>query len=176
MRIRLARRSDIPALASIASAAFLHEPIYDHLSPLRFQYPDHYHAFWVNIWRGKLASAGNAVFVAQTDASDEGEGEGGNRGEVVGFSTWYRTGSAEELLRWNTDSWPKRMGAQLHTQLDLLISKLNSCHRSRTSPPRNSAALYLFLLFRPYDMSRSYRRCALSMRCLGYPIPQHDPS
>ncbi|MCJ1240584.1 hypothetical protein MMC14_008588 [Varicellaria rhodocarpa] len=107
MRIRLARRSDIPTLASIASAAFLHEPIYDHFSPLRFQYPDDYHTFWVNFWRGKLASAGNTVFVAQTDASDEGEGE--NRKEVVGFSTWYRTGSIEELLRWNTDSWSKSL-------------------------------------------------------------------
>ena len=58
------------------------------------------------------------MFVAQTDASDEGEGE--NRKEVVGFSTWYRTGSIEELLRWNTDSWSKSMGAQSHIRLDEL--------------------------------------------------------
>ena len=109
MRIRPAHRSDIPALVSVACAAFIHEPVYDQFSPFRFDYPNDYRTFWLNVWRGKLASANNTVIVAQIDESDEEEAE--NRGEVVGFSDWYRSGSAEELSRWNTDSWSKRMGA-----------------------------------------------------------------
>ena len=124
MHVRLAYPSDIPALVSIASAAFLHEPVYDQFSPFRFEYPNDYRNFWLNYWRKKLASAKNTVIVAQTDESDEEEGKNG--GEVVGFSDWYRSGSPEELSRWNMDSWSKRTDAQQLAQSVLSDSSAES--------------------------------------------------
>ncbi|TLS26427.1 hypothetical protein PpBr36_04246 [Pyricularia pennisetigena] len=104
MELRLARRSDVPAIAAIGVKAFAKEPIYGHFFPKRDLYPgDFYRAFADEITRF-LLTPGHVVIVAEVDNND-GQGK-----QVAGYATFIRYGSAKELANWNPTSismkWP----------------------------------------------------------------------
>lgn len=114
MRVRRALSSDCPALASIATLAFASDLSYEHFFPRRSQYPEDFYNYLLNDYKRMIVTPGELIMLVELDESDEldlpetkGQGE---RGQVVAFATFIRSGaSAEQLAKWNADSAAKSM-------------------------------------------------------------------
>jgi len=102
MYIRPATPADFSATASISTAAFWNDELYEYTNPWREQYPDHFRDFFLRRHRLRYWSPGFVFQVVVTDAGDKGHTPGGT---IVGYSIWQRKGTSEEAKRWRRCTW-----------------------------------------------------------------------
>ena len=103
MKIRKALSLDIPTIASIGALAFAKDPIYSHFFPHRSDFPDHFYRYLLHEYKCMMATPGQLIVCAELDAPDESINGSNGSQSVVGFATFIRSGTAEEMARWNAD-------------------------------------------------------------------------
>ncbi|MCJ1466770.1 hypothetical protein MMC07_005390 [Pseudocyphellaria aurata] len=113
MKLRPALLRDVPTIALIGTLAFAGDPSYEHFFPRRSQYPDDFYAYLLHDYKRMLATPGQLIMVVELDELDEIDGQDtrqGERGRVVAYATFVRSGgTVEELARWNSDSIAKKL-------------------------------------------------------------------
>lgn len=87
--LRLAQRSDIPALARIANAANAQSALHKRMAPWQDQHPTHHYQWRLNIIRERFATPNLRNVVAQDSVS----------GEILGLACWAVEGSETALYK-----------------------------------------------------------------------------
>jgi hypothetical protein len=77
MKIRPAKKFNVPAIARIGAFAFAQEPIYAHFFPLHTLYPQDFHRFFLDEAANALLSPGKVLMVVELEESDALESDTG---------------------------------------------------------------------------------------------------
>ncbi|KAK4696151.1 hypothetical protein P7C71_g1721, partial [Lecanoromycetidae sp. Uapishka_2] len=101
MHIRPAKPEDFSSTASMSVDAFWNDELYAYTNTWRGEYPDHFRDLFLRRHRQLYWTPGYIVFVAVTDAEDNGHTEGGT---VVGYAIWERRGTNDIARSWQKDT------------------------------------------------------------------------
>ncbi|KAF7589532.1 hypothetical protein BBP40_004197 [Aspergillus hancockii] len=115
MRLRPARRSDLPALALIQARAFIKDSVFAHFYPFRQLYPQDYYESLLQALRLAFLTPGHVIMVALLEETDfdvpDRDGHLGSK--LAGFISCMRHGDPKEVDKWNPDDDDKRLERHL---------------------------------------------------------------
>jgi hypothetical protein len=87
VKLRHAHRSDLPAAAKIAAAAFVDDPMEQYLYPNHRKHPDHFPGIYYLQYELAVSDPDFRFIVAVTEPSDP---SWSGKEELVGFCGWFR--------------------------------------------------------------------------------------